>query len=35
MKFIKTKIKNCVKIIPEKKFDLRGSFHRSFCKKVS
>jgi len=33
MKFIKTKIKNCVKIIPEKKFDLRGSFHRSFCKK--
>ena len=33
MIFTKTNINNCIKIIPEKKFDIRGSFHRSFCKK--
>ena len=30
----KTNIKNCYLIIPKKKFDLRGSFHRTYCKKI-
>ena len=33
MKIKKTKIKDCFKIIPTKKRDIRGSFHRSFCEK--
>ena len=33
MIFNKTNIDNCFKIIPKKNSDIRGSFHRSFCKK--
>lgn len=33
MIFKKTKIDGCYKIIPKKNSDIRGSFHRSFCKK--
>lgn len=34
MKLKKTNIKNCYLIIPKKNFDLRGSFHRAYCKKI-
>jgi dTDP-4-dehydrorhamnose 3,5-epimerase len=34
MIFKKTKIDGCYKIIPKKNYDLRGSFHRSFCKNI-
>jgi len=30
----KTNIENCYKLIPIKKKDKRGSFHRSFCEKI-
>jgi len=34
MIFKSTKINGCFKIIPTKNYDLRGSFHRSFCKRI-
>ncbi len=34
MKIKKTNINKCYLIIPKKNFDLRGSFHRSFCEKI-
>lgn len=34
MIFKKTPINGCFKILPKKFFDSRGSFHRSFCKKL-
>ncbi len=30
----KTNISGCHIIIPKKNYDIRGSFHRSFCKKI-
>ncbi len=34
MIFKNTKINGCYKIIPKKNYDLRGSFHRSYCKRI-
>ena len=34
MKIKKTNINNCYLITPKKNFDLRGSFHRTYCKKI-
>ena len=34
MKIKKTNINNCYLITPKKSFDLRGSFHRTYCKKT-
>lgn len=34
MRIKKTKISKCYLIIPNKNFDLRGSFHRAYCKKI-
>lgn len=34
MEIKKTSIKDCNLIIPKKKLDIRGSFHRSYCKNI-